>query len=154
VCVTLSLSRYTCARDVIIHTHTHTSNTHNLYIYIYLCVTLSLYSVTLCLSMYICAQDEFAHTHTNTYRWLIFAAGFLTALATFSRRFLPPNAVRDQHLGAIAAAQKVHVCFSTFSVDINLVDVFVCACVRVCVCVCVQVGDRVTATHCDTLQHT
>jgi len=30
----------------------------------------------------------------------------------------------------------------------------VCACVRVCVCVCVQVGDRVTATHCDTLQHT
>jgi len=38
--------------------------------------------------------------------WLIFAAGFLTALATFSRRFLPPNAARDQHLGAIASAQK------------------------------------------------
>merc|ERR1712216_493414 len=35
-----------------------------------------------------------------------FAAGFLTALATFSRRFLPPDPEREQYLGAIAAAQK------------------------------------------------
>ena len=103
--------------------------------------------------MYVCAHNELSHTHTHTYRWLIFAAGFLTALATFSRRFLPPNAVRDQHLGAIAAAQKVHFCSSTFSVDHDYqpgryVRVGVCAYVRACLRACASVGMHVRVRAC------
>jgi serine/threonine protein kinase len=74
--------------------------------------------------------------------WLIFAAGFLTALATYSRRMLPPNAERDEHLGAIGAAQKTFIQSVTGRQMIKRLhrkhreEVCVCVCMCMCVCVC------------------